>query len=68
MGRANMVVALEQIEALRALKHYGNPDIKGITNMRPVRFIGVISGGNGDGTCDGEGPGLGPDEVPDSSA
>ena len=44
MGRAHMVVSLEPTEALRVLKNYGNPDIKVITNMRPVRSIGVISG------------------------
>ena len=44
LGRAHMVVSLEPTEALRVLKDYGNPDIKVITNMRPVRSIGVISG------------------------
>ena len=39
-----MVVSLEPTEALRVLKAYGNPDVKVLTNMRPVRSMGVISG------------------------
>jgi indolepyruvate ferredoxin oxidoreductase, beta subunit len=44
MGRAHMIVSLEPAEALRVLRVYGNPDVKVITNMRPVRSISVISG------------------------
>lgn len=44
LGRAHMVVSLEPTEALRVLKNYGNPDTKVITNMRPVRPVGVICG------------------------
>lgn len=44
LGRAHMVVSLEPTEALRVLKDYGNPAVKTITNMRPVRAMGVISG------------------------
>jgi indolepyruvate ferredoxin oxidoreductase beta subunit len=44
MGRAHMVVSLEPVEALRVIKDYGNPEVKVITNMRPVRAMGVISG------------------------
>ena len=44
LGRAHMVVSLEPVETLRVVKDYGNPDVKVITNMRPVRAIGVISG------------------------
>ena len=44
MGRAHMVVSLEPTEALRVLKTYGNPEVRVITNMRPVRSMGVISG------------------------
>jgi indolepyruvate ferredoxin oxidoreductase beta subunit len=44
LGCAHMVVSLEPTEALRVLKNYGNPDVKVITNMRPVRSVGVISG------------------------
>lgn len=43
-GRAHMVVSLEPTEALRVLKTYGNPEVRVITNMRPVRSMGVISG------------------------
>jgi len=44
LGRAHMIVSLEPTEALRVLRDYGNPDVQVITNMRPVRSIGVISG------------------------
>ncbi len=44
MGRAHMVISLEPTEALRVLKNYGNPGVKVITNMRPVRSVSVISG------------------------
>ena len=44
IGRAHMILSLEPSEALRVLKDYGNPEVKVITNMRPVRSIGVISG------------------------
>ena len=43
MGRAHMVVSLEPAEALRVLRIYGNPEVRVITNMRPVRSISVIS-------------------------
>jgi indolepyruvate ferredoxin oxidoreductase beta subunit len=32
------------VEALRVIKDYGNPEVKVITNMRPVHAMGVISG------------------------
>ena len=40
LGRAHMVVSLEPTEALRVMKDYGNPEVKVITNMRPVRAHG----------------------------
>lgn len=43
-GRAHMIVALEPTEALRVLKDYGNPEVKVLCNMRPIRSIGVICG------------------------
>ena len=43
-GKAHIVVSLEPTEALRVLKNYGSPSVKVITNMRPVRSVGVISG------------------------
>jgi len=43
-GRANAVVALEPTEAIRVLQEYGNPEVKVISNTRPVYSLGVISG------------------------
>ena len=39
-----MIVALEPTEAARVLKDYGNPGVKVLCNMRPIRSIGVICG------------------------
>jgi indolepyruvate ferredoxin oxidoreductase beta subunit len=43
-GRADIVVSLEPIEAIRILKSYGNPHVKVLTNTRPIYPVGVISG------------------------
>jgi indolepyruvate ferredoxin oxidoreductase beta subunit len=43
-GRAHVVVALEPTEAIRALRLYGNPQVKMISNTRPVYSLGVICG------------------------
>jgi indolepyruvate ferredoxin oxidoreductase beta subunit len=43
-GRAHIVMALEPTEALRVLQEYGNPDIRVISNTRPVYSMGVICG------------------------
>jgi indolepyruvate ferredoxin oxidoreductase beta subunit len=43
-GRADMVVSLEPIEAIRVLRHYGNPKVKVVTNTRPNYPVGVIAG------------------------
>jgi indolepyruvate ferredoxin oxidoreductase beta subunit len=43
-GRAHAVVALEPTEAIRVLQQYGNPDVKVISNTRPVFSLGVICG------------------------
>jgi indolepyruvate ferredoxin oxidoreductase beta subunit len=43
-GRAHMVVTLEPIEAIRVLATYGNPDVKVLSNMRPIYPAGVIAG------------------------
>ena len=43
-GKAHMIVALEPTEAIRMLKDYGNPEVKVLCNMRPIRSIGVICG------------------------
>jgi indolepyruvate ferredoxin oxidoreductase beta subunit len=43
-GRADAVIALEPIEAIRVLAQYGNPGVQVIANTRPVHPIGVICG------------------------
>ncbi|MBW1988335.1 MAG: indolepyruvate oxidoreductase subunit beta [Deltaproteobacteria bacterium] len=43
-GGADMVVALEPIEALRVLARYGNPKVKVLANSRSIYPVGVISG------------------------
>lgn len=43
-GKADIVVTLEPIEAIRVLMNYGNPEIKVLTNTRPIYPVGVISG------------------------
>jgi len=43
-GRADVVVALEPIEATRVLKDYGNPKVKILSNTRAISPVGVIAG------------------------
>jgi indolepyruvate ferredoxin oxidoreductase beta subunit len=43
-GRADIIVALEPIEALRVLMSYGNKEVKVLTNTRPLYPLGVIAG------------------------
>ena len=43
-GRADMVVALEPVEAIRVLMTYGNPGVKVVINTRPIYPVGVITG------------------------
>ncbi len=43
-GRADLVVALEPVEAIRVLADYGNPTVKSLVNMRPIYPVGVITG------------------------
>ncbi len=43
-GKADMVVALEPVEAIRVLMTYGNPGVKVIINTRPIYPVGVITG------------------------
>ncbi len=43
-GQADMIVTLEPIEAIRVLMTYGNPEVKVLTNTRPIYPVGVISG------------------------
>jgi indolepyruvate ferredoxin oxidoreductase beta subunit len=43
-GRADIIVALEPVEALRVLSRYGNSEITVLSNSRVVYPIGVITG------------------------
>ena len=43
-GRADLIVAIEPIEALRVLFDYGNPAAKALVNLRPIYPVGVITG------------------------
>jgi indolepyruvate ferredoxin oxidoreductase beta subunit len=43
-GRCHLVISLEPTEAIRVLRHYGNPKVRVLCNTRPVHAIGVISG------------------------
>lgn len=43
-GRADIVIALEPVEALRVLIKYGNPDVAVLANSRMVYPMGVITG------------------------
>jgi indolepyruvate ferredoxin oxidoreductase beta subunit len=43
-GRADIIIALEPVEALRVLTKYGNPDVLVLANSRVVYPIGVITG------------------------
>lgn len=43
-GRADLVVGLEPLEVLRALGVYGQPEVRVLTNTRPIIPINVLSG------------------------
>ena len=43
-GRADLIVAIEPVEALGVLTDYGNPTVKVLVNMRPIYPVGVITG------------------------
>jgi indolepyruvate ferredoxin oxidoreductase beta subunit len=43
-GRADLIVALEPVEGLRALVRFGNPEIHLVMNTRPILPTGVLSG------------------------
>jgi indolepyruvate ferredoxin oxidoreductase beta subunit len=43
-GGADMIIALEPVEALRVLVQYGNPDVAVLANSRMVYPMGVITG------------------------
>ena len=38
-GRADVIVAMEPVEAMRMLNQYGNPEVKTIVNPRPIQAI-----------------------------
>ena len=43
-GMADLIVALEPIEAIRVLSDYGNPTVKVLVNLRAIYPVGVITG------------------------
>ena len=43
-GKAHVIIALEPAEALRVMGEYGNPDIRVLSNTRPIHPVDVISG------------------------
>jgi indolepyruvate ferredoxin oxidoreductase, beta subunit len=43
-GRADLIVAIEPLEAIRVLFDYGNPAVKVLVNLRPIYPVGVITG------------------------
>lgn len=44
LGAADIIIALEPVEALRVLIKYGNPDVAALVNSRVVYPVGVITG------------------------
>jgi len=43
-GKADVIIALEPVEAIRVLATYGHPGVIVLTNTRPVYPVGVITG------------------------
>lgn len=43
-GKADILIALEPIEAVRVMRIYGNPEIRVLVNTRPIHPVGVIAG------------------------
>lgn len=43
-GQCDLLVALEPVEGLRILEHYGNPRVMTLLNTRPIHPMDVISG------------------------
>jgi len=43
-GQCDLLIALEPVEALRILDHYGNPKVMVLLNTRPIQPMDVISG------------------------
>lgn len=44
VGQGDLLLALEPVEGLRILDHYGNPKIMVLLNTRPIHPMEVISG------------------------
>jgi len=42
--RADLIVSLEPVEAIRVLAGYGNPDVKFLSNIRPIYPVSVTKG------------------------
>ena len=43
-GKANIIIALEPVEAIRILMTYGNRDVNVLANTRPIHPVSVIAG------------------------
>jgi len=43
-GQCDLLIALEPVEGLRILDHYGNPRVVALLNTRPIQPMDVISG------------------------
>jgi indolepyruvate ferredoxin oxidoreductase beta subunit len=43
-GTADLIIALEPVEAIRVLANYGNPAVRVLVNMRAIYPVGVITG------------------------
>ena len=43
-GRADLIIALEPVEAIRVLMIYGNQKVMVLVNTRPIYPVGVIAG------------------------
>lgn len=43
-GRCDLLLALEPVEGLRVIGHYGNPEVVTLLNNRPIHPMDVISG------------------------
>ena len=43
-GMADVLIALEPIEAVRVMRSYGNSGVKVLVNTRPIHPVGVIAG------------------------
>lgn len=43
-AQADLIVSLEPVEAVRVLAGYGNPDVRFLSNIRPIYPVSVIKG------------------------